>query len=260
MGNLHEGHLELIKQCWQKFPVCVMSIFVNPTQFGPSEDFDRYPRTLADDVKKLQALAASHPQKTLLLWTPTSEEIYGKNFSTFITPGALGDELEGKHRPGHFQGVLTVVYLLFQLIKPDAAYFGKKDYQQYVLIKKMVEELKLPLSIIPVEIMRTSLGLALSSRNQYLTAEEKTQALELPKNLQKIAQTLSTQTGSKVLNLDLLTTLEGAQSWDYLEVRNRDLSPINEKSRDVVLLGVMRINKLRLLDNIEFQLKVNESL
>jgi len=263
MGNLHEGHLQLIKMGLDLLNLVYVSIFVNPTQFAANEDFHSYPRTLEEDLKKLVNLMNSYPQKKIVVYAPKSaEEIYSPQFSTLINVPHLSKELEGIFRPDHFGGVCTVVYLLFQQIKPIYALFGKKDYQQWKIIEKMTKDLRLGIEIIGVETVRNADGLALSSRNNFLTDKEKIQALNLRLTLLKVRDYLMTNTASNFFDLNLLelfTTKSEEIDWDYLELRDSsNLKKENQtsiKTTHFVILGVYRLGKVRLIDNIEFTLK-----
>ncbi|MGL5393104.1 MAG: pantoate--beta-alanine ligase, partial [Shewanella sp.] len=184
MGNLHQGHLTLVKQAAQKCDHVVVSIFVNPMQFGQHEDLDAYPRTLAADSQALTGAGAA------LLFTPTPAMIYPKGLAqqTYVEVPGISDMLCGESRPGHFRGVATIVCKLFNLVQPDVAFFGNKDYQQLLVIKTMVEDLSLPIEIIGVDTIREASGLAMSSRNGYLTADEKARAPALKQALDAMAQ------------------------------------------------------------------------
>jgi pantoate--beta-alanine ligase len=164
MGNLHEGHLDLVRQAKVHGDLVVVSIFVNPLQFGPTEDFDKYPRTLADDCAKLEGLAD-------VVFAPSVSEMYSQQQTVFIEPPSIANELCGATRPGHFRGMATVVSKLLNIVQPQVALFGKKDYQQLHIIRQMIAQMNLPIRIVGGETVRAADGLALSSRNQYLTAE-----------------------------------------------------------------------------------------
>src|SRR5512142_998013 len=179
MGNLHEGHIELVRIARQRGTCVVVSIFVNPLQFGPNEDFDKYPRTLDADCDKLQGLAD-------VVFAPSVGEMYPEKQTIFVEPPPISRELCGEFRPGHFQGVATVVLKLFNLVQPQVAIFGKKDYQQLAIIRQMVTQFNLPISIVGAETGRAPDGLALSSRNQYLSGEERTKATLLSQILGEI--------------------------------------------------------------------------
>lgn len=249
MGNLHKGHLSLIEESAKHNDISIVTIFVNPKQFGPAEDFDKYPRTLDEDLGKISALALLiDAKKEIVVFAPASnEEIYPKGFSTQISVGEITKILEGNIRPTHFDGVCTVVYRLFTITKAQKAYFGQKDFQQCLVIKKMVLDLAIPIEIIIMPIIRNAEGLALSSRNQYLSESEKKAALHLPETLQKIEKLILT----KQAYSDFIASTLSDPKWDYLEVRDADtLNPIGTESKKVVILGVFRLGSTRLLDNI----------
>ncbi len=253
MGNLHNAHLSLVKKSLEENSVTIVTIFVNPKQFGENEDFASYPRTLQEDLKKLKSLHAA--TDSLIVFAPDNPtEIYPPQFSTTISVGKLGQDLEGQFRPTHFDGVTTVVYRLFTLFNPQRAYFGEKDYQQLVIIKKMVKDLNLKVKIVPVEIGREISGLAMSSRNQYLTDEEKKKALKLRKSLLKLSKTLESS-GVKQTQIEMQKLKSQDSSFNYIEMRNAlSLSKINSKTKSVVILATYQIGKTRLLDNIKVSL------
>ncbi|MCX5726026.1 MAG: pantoate--beta-alanine ligase [Candidatus Saganbacteria bacterium] len=173
MGFLHEGHLSLVRASKRECDITVVSIFVNPTQFGPKEDYRKYPRDISRDMRSLKGL------KVDIVFCPGAEEMYGKDFSTFVEVKGLGEVLCGAGRPGHFRGVTTVVAKLFEIVKPDSAYFGRKDYQQQLIIKKMVSDLNMGVKIKSLPTVREADGLAMSSRNAYLSVEERKEATVL---------------------------------------------------------------------------------
>jgi pantoate--beta-alanine ligase len=256
MGNLHAGHMSLLTQALRDFPTVFFSIFVNPKQFGPSEDFARYPRTLEQDLSLIRSMAEQFPNASIFVYAPTDPgEVFSATDSLTISVPQLAHQLEGELRPGHFDGVATVVYRLFELIKPQRAYFGLKDYQQYLVISQMVKDLFLPVEIIGMPIVRDEQGLALSSRNQYLSPQQKVEALTLSKTLQMVSQIL----GGKKANLTLaqLKIQEVLQDkrWNYLELRDaQTLSAELEHSTSITLLGVYQLGTTRLLDNLQQEL------
>ena len=247
MGNLHEGHLDLMRLARDHGNCVVASIFVNPLQFGPSEDFDRYPRTLEADCAKLQGLAD-------VLFAPPVNEMYPAQQAVFVEPPPVASELCGASRPGHFRGMATVVLKLLNIVQPQAALFGKKDYQQLHIIRRMVSELNLPVRIIGGETVRAADGLALSSRNQYLNEAERSEAAFLYRALQEMRQAiLQGERNFEQLQQRVVETLV-ARGWrvDYLAVRNQsDLQPASHAQRELVLLAAARLGNTRLLDNIE---------
>lgn len=181
MGFLHEGHLSLVRRASAENEVVVVSIFVNPTQFAGGEDLETYPRDLRRDLAMLSA------EGVALVFTPTAEEVYPEGYQTAVHPGSLGDRLEGAHRPGHFSGVLTVVSKLFNIVEPDVAYFGQKDFQQALLIRRMARDLDFPIEVTVAPTIRDSDGLAMSSRNTYLRPSERAAALCLVHGLRAAA-------------------------------------------------------------------------
>ncbi len=247
MGNLHEGHIELVRIARQRGSCVVVSIFVNPIQFGPNEDFDKYPRTLDADCAKLQGLAD-------VVFAPTVEEMYPEKQTIFVEPPPISRELCGEFRPGHFQGVATVVLKLFNLVQPQVAIFGKKDYQQLTVIRQMVTQLNLPIEIVGAETSRAADGLALSSRNQYLSDAERTEAVLLSQTLRGMGTALA---GGAV---DYAVLERGASSalakrgWqvEYVAVRKQaGLGVPGMEERKLVILAAARLGKTRLIDNLE---------
>jgi pantoate--beta-alanine ligase len=258
MGNLHEGHLSLLQASLKDHQASVLTVFVNPTQFGPNDDFDRYPRTLKEDCEKAQSLLSSYPEKELIIFAPKSpQEIYPDGFSCQISVPKLDGFLEGAMRPHHFDGVATVVYLLFQIIKPQTAYFGRKDYQQFRLIEQMTQDLLLPIKIVGLPIIRDEDGLALSSRNQYLSNEERSAALYLSQTLQKLKLTIHNSFQNIPTALQTIEALLKDDSrWQYLEIREaKRLRSEIPKTGQIVILAVLKVGSVRLLDNIEMELK-----
>ena len=247
MGNLHEGHLELVRIARQNGTCVVVSIFVNPLQFGPNEDFDKYPRTLDADCAKLQGLAD-------VVFAPSVGEMYPEQQTIYVEPPPIANELCGAFRPGHFRGMATVVLKLFNLVQPHVAIFGKKDYQQLAIIRQMVTQFNLPIVIVGAETSRAADGLALSSRNQYLTAEERTEAAFLSQTLCGIGDAVA-KGGSDygVLENDAASAL-AKHGWqvEYVAVRNQaDLGVPKKGERNLVILAAARLGKTRLIDNLE---------
>ena len=252
MGNLHEGHLALVRQAKQHGLPVVASIFVNRLQFAPHEDFDRYPRTLPRDAELLKGAGCD------LVFAPDEREMYPEPQAFKVLPDpALADILEGHFRPGFFTGVSTVVMKLFSIVQPKVAVFGKKDYQQLMVIRRMVEQFALPLAIEGGETRRSDEGLALSSRNGYLSPAELTEALALSQTLKQLAEGFRTQpTALDQLEAQARDSLS-ARGWqpDYLTVRRRsDLLPpkATDALAPLVVLGAARLGNTRLIDNLEF--------
>lgn len=249
MGNLHAGHIALVKKAGQRADFVVASIFVNPLQFGPNEDLTSYPRTLTADQEKLFE-AGCH-----LLFAPSVEEMYphGQSMQTIVRVPGVSEGLCGGSRPGHFDGVSTVVSKLFNMVLPDLAVFGQKDFQQLAVIRTMVRDLNMPVQIIGEPTMRAEDGLALSSRNGYLTTEERAIAPALYRTLNQLADTI--RNGDR----DYPTLLaEGQRALqavglrpDYLEIRNAtDLQPATADTRELIILAAAFLGKTRLIDNL----------
>ena len=251
MGNLHDGHLALVNQARAAADAVVVSIFVNPMQFAASEDLDTYPRTLDNDLSALREAGVN------LVLTPSADDIYpnGSARQTTIHVPGLGDALCGKDRPGHFDGVCTVVYKLFQLVGPDIAVFGEKDLQQLLIIKKMVVDLGLPIDIQSGPTQRAEDGLALSSRNQYLSASERAVAPLLWQTLQSCAATLTETPDREPASIidPARETLEQAGfTVDYLELRELStLQLVDSGAQDCALFVAARLGDTRLIDNIQ---------
>lgn len=254
MGNLHAGHMSLIATARQHADFVVASIFVNPLQFGPNEDLDSYPRTLAADQEKLAAAGCA------LLFTPTDALMYpnGMDSHCLVHVPEVSEGLCGGSRPGHFDGVATVVTKLFNMVQPDLAVFGEKDYQQLTVIRKMVSELNIPVQIIGAPIVRDSDGLALSSRNGYLDAAQRKTAPALHGCLQQsVARIRSGRRDYAALLQQAAQELtEAGMQPDYLELREADsLQPANADSRRLVMLAAAFLGNTRLIDNIEFDVQ-----
>jgi len=248
MGNLHDGHLALVKAAHQHADKVVVSIFINPMQFGLSEDIDNYPKTHQQDKEKLIN------EKTDLLFLPSSDVIYPKGYTetTYVEVPHISNLYCGKSRPGHFRGVATVVCKLFNLVQPDVACFGSKDYQQLQIIQTMVDDLAMPVKIVPVKIIREKSGLAMSSRNGYLTEEELNIAPKFYQHLQWLAKqiknnknydALCQQTAQRINNAGLTT--------DYINICHAyTLANASPEDKNVVILAAAFCGKARLIDNI----------
>ncbi len=248
MGALHEGHLSLVKLAAKKADKVVVSIFVNPTQFGPNEDLARYPRDEAGDLKKLGTSGCD------LVWAPSAAEMYPGGFSTRVQPGSTAEGLEGAFRPHHFGGVATVCCKLFNQVTPDVAIFGQKDYQQLCVLLQMVRDLNLPLKIAGAPTRREKDGLAMSSRNAYLTPEEREIAPRLYAALSELAERIADGADivSSVANAKLKIKAAGFQKIDYIEVRDAEsLAPVEEKpDQPLRILAAVWLGKTRLIDNV----------
>ena len=254
MGNLHEGHLSLVQQAAHESDIVVISIFVNPKQFGPTEDLDKYPRTFDADYTALKFLSLKNEQCDFILYAPKSmEEVYDGFDQKIIVDHPMTKVLCGAYRSGHFDGVTTVVYRLLDLVKPYAAYFGEKDYQQLAIIKKMVKEQHLDVLIKSGPIVRAVDGLALSSRNQYLSSEERVNGLKLSHSLNQLKSKLETSKQEALEYRDQL--LKEDSNFQYLEILNSDdLSPLTESSPKALIAGAYLLGKTRIIDNVTLEL------
>lgn len=247
MGALHDGHLTLVREARRHAPHVVASIFVNPTQFGPNEDLDAYPRREAADAALLEK------EGVAILWAPTTATMYPAGHATTVSVRGLGDSLCGAARPGHFDGVATVVAKLFQQVEPDIALFGEKDWQQLAIIRRMAVDLDFAIDIIGVPTVREADGLAMSSRNAYLTVEQRAIAGELPALLKAVArQAQATRWPQEVINAGRDGILKlGFTSVDYLEMRDgATLALLDEVRPGARLFVAARIGSTRLIDNI----------
>ncbi len=249
MGNLHAGHLSLAKQLRQQADVVVASIFVNPTQFAPGEDFERYPRTFEHDRQLLEQVGVD------VLYAPSIPELYpfGTDAAVRVHVPGLSDELCGAHRPGHFDGVATVVVRLFLAVRPELAIFGRKDYQQVLVIERMTEDLGFGIRIVKGETVREPDGLAMSSRNGYLSAADRERAAAVHEALQAVRRAI--EAGAELPDaIGTGTALLRARTIDveYLQVRRAaDLAPATNEDRELVALTAVRVGTTRLIDNLE---------
>ena len=248
MGNLHAGHISLMEQARAHGELVVASIFVNRLQFGPNEDFDKYPRTFQADCEKLVSAGVD------VLFAPTEADLYPEPQEYFVDPPGIQDVLDGEFRPGHFRGVATVVTKLFNCVQPAAALFGKKDYQQLMVIRNMARQLALPIDIVGGETVRAADGLALSSRNGYLSPAERAEAPRLYRLLTAIRDAIrSGDRDFSRLENDAISALTAA-GWktDYVAVRQQsDLAPAGAADVPLVVLAASRLGNTRLIDNIE---------
>ena len=253
MGNLHEGHLTLVREAKKLCDLAVVSIFVNPIQFGVGEDFDSYPRTLEQDSLLLADVGCD------IIFAPSVEQMYGTQPRlTNISVGKITDDLCGKSRPGHFDGVAVVVTKLFNIVQPDYAFFGQKDYQQLAVIRQLVQDLNMPLEVIGVPIVRAEDGLALSSRNGYLSKAQRAIAPTIYQQLQHAEQQLRAgERLSQVLaNISNQLTQAGLVV-DYVEARQPNLQAIDQFNQDVVLFVAAKLGATRLIDNLHIQFKTS---
>ncbi len=251
MGNLHAGHLQLVEVAKHHGRCVVVSIFVNPLQFGANEDLASYPRTLDADCEKLQAAGVN------VVFAPSEAEMYPVEQTITVNPPPIANELCGAARPGHFAGVATVVLKLFNMVQPQVAVFGKKDFQQLFIIRELVKQLNLPIAIIGVDTKRDENGLALSSRNGYLSAAQRLEAPRLQRALQLVVEAakkgeqdfaaIEAQTAQYLTQLGWIV--------DYVSIRSaQTLLPAENTERQLVVLAAARLGKTRLIDNLEFSL------
>jgi pantoate--beta-alanine ligase len=249
MGNLHDGHLSLVAASRRSCDITVVSVFVNPLQFGPHEDFDRYPRTPAEDAALLEAAGVD------LLFAPTERDMYpgGREGHVVVTVPALTSILCGAHRPGHFDGVGTVVLKLFNIVAPTQAFFGQKDYQQLTLIKTICRQLDVPVDIVGVPTVRADDGLALSSRNQYLNTDERACAPLIQRTLKDVRASLERgERNYATLEREAASRLTHAGfAVDYVAIRNATtLALPTDDNREFVVLAAARLGRTRLIDNV----------
>lgn len=249
MGFLHAGHLSLIKEARKNNDILVVSIFVNPTQFGPDEDLETYPRDINRDLELCEAAGVDY------IFNPSVDEMYGKNYATYVVSESdITNKLCGASRDGHFKGVMSVVTKLFNIILPNRAYFGRKDYQQVAVIKKMVKDLSMPVEIVDCPIVREADGLAMSSRNTYLTPKEREDALVLNRSLKEAKARIDRgEKNKEVIVQEILDKINAIpySVIDYVEILDaRTLEDIETINRDVVIALAVTFGKPRLIDNI----------
>ncbi|HEW91689.1 MAG TPA: pantoate--beta-alanine ligase [Thermotogaceae bacterium] len=248
MGYLHEGHLSLVRKARKENDVVVVSIFVNPTQFGPNEDFNRYPRDLERDLKLLE------DEGVEFVFNPIVEEMYPSGYATYVIVERLTEVLCGRSRPGHFKGVATIVTKLFNIVKPTRAYFGQKDAQQFRVLKRMVEDLNMDVEMIEVPIVRENDGLAMSSRNVYLSPEERKQALSLYESLNLAKQAI--KNGERDVEKIKEIMKKNFARYDkvivdYIEiVDEKELTPLSKVDGKILIAVAAFVGKARLIDNI----------
>jgi len=253
MGFLHEGHLSLVRESVQRADVTVVSIYVNPAQFGPKEDFREYPRDIRRDTEILEAEGVD------FVFSPDDEEIYPKGYKTYVEVYDLQDKLCGRSRPGHFRGVCTVVLKLFNVIAPDFAYFGQKDAQQAIILKRMVQDLNLGVKIEVLPIVREEDGLALSSRNTYLDKEERKAARVLSLSLEKAREMVKNgerDSGQIISQMKEMITQEPRAKIDYVEIVDMEsLNPVTKIENESLAALAVFIGKVRLIDNMILKVK-----
>ncbi|WP_448376360.1 pantoate--beta-alanine ligase [Fervidobacterium sp.] len=251
MGYLHEGHLSLVETARKENDIVVVSIFVNPTQFGPNEDFSRYPRDLERDLRLLEPLGVDY------VFNPPVEEMYPSFYSVYVEETELSKYLCGASRPGHFRGVCTVVAKLFNIVKPTRAYFGQKDAQQFRVLRRMVENLNMDVEMVEMPIVREVDGLAMSSRNVYLNEEERKEAVRLYKSLLRAKELIdSGERDVKNIKQEMFKILEHPLlRIDYVEiVDEKTLTPVDNIDRKVIIALAVFVGKARLIDNMIFDI------
>ena len=248
MGAFHEGHLSLMRRARQSCGFVVVSVFVNPAQFGPGEDFERYPRTLQDDCAKAEQVGVD------LLFAPEAAELYPEGFSTYVDPGKIGEILEGEHRPGHFRGVATIVAKLLNIVTPDQVFLGLKDYQQLAVVRNLVRDLDMPVQTVPMPTVRENDGLAMSSRNVYLSPEERRAAVVLRRALReagKLFENGEESVAALEMAMRRILDSEPLARVDYAVVLDAEtLEAIYTLSSRAVALVAVRIGETRLIDNL----------
>ena len=252
MGALHDGHLSLVEAARRETDFVVVTIFVNPTQFGPNEDLEKYPRPLEADLAKCQAAGVD------LVFNPDVESVYPAGDSTFVEVPGLSEVLEGAHRPGHFRGVTTIVLKLFNMVQPDIAFFGQKDYQQQLLIRHLVDDLNVPVEIRTCPTVREPDGLALSSRNAYLSPEERQTALALSQALKIASQSLYEEglspVEARLRMIEYLSSVPGLVL-DYATIADaHSLDEVDKAADEMVALIAARVGTTRLIDNQKISL------
>ncbi|TWI98808.1 pantoate--beta-alanine ligase [Mucilaginibacter frigoritolerans] len=246
LGALHKGHISLIEQAQKNNDVVVCSIFVNPTQFNDPKDLEKYPRTIEADIALLEQVNCD------ILFNPPVSEIYDDNEQWHLEIGPMEQLLEGKSRPGHYQGVTQIVSKLFNIVNPDTAFFGQKDYQQFSVISKMVELLKMPVQLVMCPIKREADGLAMSSRNIHLTTADRQHSLVLSKTLNWVKENFNRSEIQQLKHkAELMISAEEGVELDYFEIADGEtLLPANEDTKTIVALVAAKVGKTRLIDNV----------
>ena len=246
MGALHQGHISLLKEAQQNSDVTVCSVFVNPTQFNDPKDLEKYPRPIASDIEKLEQAGCD------ILFNPEVSEMYAANEQWHLDMGELENLLEGKFRPGHYQGVTQVVFKLFDIVKPDLAFFGQKDYQQVLVVQKMIDLLHLPVKLVMCPILRETDGLAMSSRNIHLSPDDRQHALILSKTLNWLKENFDiSQIRSLTSECENMIKAEPGVQLEYFEIANgENLHHADENTRQIVALVAAKVGNTRLIDNM----------
>ena len=247
MGNIHDGHLSLVRIAREHAPVTVTTIFVNRLQFGQGEDFEKYPRTFEDDCAKLEA------EGNTIVFAPDEKQMYPEPQVFYIDLPKVANKLEGRFRPGHFRGMATVVLKLFNSVQPQAAVFGKKDYQQLAIVRHMVDQFALPITIIPAETVRAEDGLALSSRNRFLSPAERIEAIRLRQAIMQVKEAVESGDRNFIAMEYAAGALLARHDWkvDYVVVRTRRGLRPEPQDKELVVLGAAKLGTTRLIDNQE---------
>jgi pantoate--beta-alanine ligase len=248
MGNIHDGHLSLVRIARSHAPVTITTIFVNRLQFGQGEDYDKYPRTFEDDCAKLEG------EGNTIVWAPDEKEMYPSPQLFYVDLPKVANKLEGRFRPGHFRGMATVVLKLINSVQPQIAVFGKKDYQQLAIVRQMVEQFALPVRIIPAETVRAEDGVALSSRNRFLSPEERKEATRLREAILVVRDAILTGDRNFIAMEYAAGALLARHGWhvDYVVVRSqRGVMRPDQNEKDLVILGAAKLGTTRLIDNLE---------
>jgi pantoate--beta-alanine ligase len=247
MGNIHDGHLSLVRIAREHAPVTVTTIFVNRLQFGQGEDFEKYPRTFEDDCTKLQA------EGNTIVFAPDEKQMYPEPQVFYVDLPKIANKLEGRFRPGHFRGMATVVLKLFNSVQPQIAVFGKKDYQQLAIVRHMVDQFALPITIIPAETVRAEDGLALSSRNRFLSPAERIEAIRLRQAIMQVKDAVESGDRNFIAMEYAAGALLARHDWkvDYVVVRTRRGLRPEPQDKELVVLGAAKLGTTRLIDNQE---------
>ena len=247
MGNIHDGHLSLVRIAREHAPVTVTTIFVNRLQFGQGEDFEKYPRTFEDDCVKLEA------EGNTIVFAPDEKQMYPEPQVFYIDLPKIANKLEGRFRPGHFRGMATVVLKLFNTVQPQVAVFGKKDYQQLAIVRHMVDQFALPITIIPAETVRAEDGLALSSRNRFLSPAERIEAIRLRQSIMQVKDAVESGDRNFIAMEYAAGALLARHDWkvDYVVVRTRRGLRPEPQDKELVVLGAAKLGTTRLIDNQE---------
>jgi pantoate--beta-alanine ligase len=247
MGNIHDGHLSLVRIAREHAPVTVTTIFVNRLQFGQGEDFEKYPRTFQDDCAKLEA------EGNTIVFAPDEKQMYPEPQVFYVDLPKIANKLEGRFRPGHFRGMATVVLKLFNSVQPQVAVFGKKDYQQLAIVRHMVDQFALPITIIPAETVRAEDGLALSSRNRFLSPAERIEAIRLRQAIMQVKDAVESGDRNFIAMEYAAGALLARHDWkvDYVVVRTRRGLRPEPQDKELVVLGAAKLGTTRLIDNQE---------